>query len=57
MVNSQIGAVETYKGDYQPGTKYYKGDIVSYSPSPDIPKALYLCISEVQDTNPSSDIY
>lgn len=57
MVNSQIGAVETYKGVYKTGTKYYKGDIVSYSPSELIPEALYLCIAEVENVNPLSSTY
>lgn len=58
MVNSQIGAIETYKGVYTIDTKYYKGDIVSYSPSPGvIPEALYLCVAEVKNINPSSSTY
>ena len=39
MVNGQIGAVKTYKGDYDGSTIYYCGDIVKYTDD-----CLYLCI-------------
>lgn len=37
MVNGQIGAVETYKGEWVATTKYYKGDIVKHDDK------LYIC--------------
>lgn len=47
MVNGQIGSVETYKGDHDPATQYYKGDIVQYK------GALYLCIGKTIQTYPT----
>ena len=37
MVNSQIGSVEIYKGEWAASTNYYKGDIVLHS------SALWIC--------------
>lgn len=39
MVNGQIGAVETYKGDYVAGNTYYKGDIAKYGDK------YYICLA------------
>lgn len=39
-VNSQIGDVKTYKGDWTANVQYYAGDMVQYGD----PAALYLCV-------------
>ena len=39
-VNSQIGDVKTFKGEWTPNVQYYAGDMVEYGD----PAALYLCI-------------
>lgn len=39
-VNSQIGDVKIYKGDWTPNVQYYAGDMVQYGD----PAALYLCV-------------
>ena len=44
MVNSQIGNIETYKGDWTTNTQYYRGDIVKYN------GALYVANKESRGT-------
>lgn len=42
MVNSRIGAVETYQGEWKPKTQYYRGDIVKHVVSKNN-STLYVC--------------
>lgn len=49
LVNGQKGSVQTYKGSYSPGTRYYRGDQVLYG------ECLYLYINETASTTAPSD--
>ena len=49
MVNSQIGAVETYKGSWNPLTQYYRGDIVKHE------NVLYICHTSHQSATSFAD--
>ena len=42
-VNGQVGEVNTFKGTWTEGEKYYKGDIIQ---APDTPYDLYLCLKD-----------